>query len=51
MLKMLEGNVTNMHKEIEKFSREVKTRRKVQKNILQIKIMIRDKQCLQSALE
>lgn len=29
MLKMLEGNVANMHKEIEKFSREVKTRRKM----------------------
>lgn len=46
MLKSLEGNVDNLHKQMETFSRETETKRKMQMEMLQITIMVRDKECL-----
>lgn len=46
MLKFLEENVDNLHKQMENFSRERETKRKKQMEMLQIKTMVRDKECL-----
>lgn len=46
MLKSLEGNVDNLHKQMETFNREMETKRKMQMEMLQITIMVRDKECL-----
>ena len=51
MLKALVENVDDMHEQMGNFSREMKTKkRKKQMEMLQIKIMVRDKECFQSAL-
>ena len=49
MLKALVENVDNMHEQMGDFSREVKIKRKME--MLQIHIMVRDKECFQSALQ
>ena len=49
MLKALVENVDNMHEQMGDFSREMKIKRKME--MLQIHIMVRDKECFQSALQ